>query len=70
MIEPGGAYTPLAIKIKYTITNNTVEYEACIIGIEASLSLGVEKIYIFGDLNLIISQIRGEWKVKHEKLRP
>ena len=70
LIAPGGAHTPLAVKLEYNSTNNTAEYEACIIGMEAALSLGVEKIDIFGDSNLIISEVRGEWKVRHEKLRP
>ena len=50
--SPGAAYTPLAIKHS---TNNTAVYEVCIIGMEAALSLGVEKIDIFGDSNLMIS---------------
>ena len=53
LIAPRGAQTPLAIKLKYTSTNNTAEYEVCIIGIEINLSLGVEKIDIFRDSNLI-----------------
>ena len=57
LIAPGGTHTPLVIKLKYTFTNNDAEYEAYIIGIEATLSLGVEKIGIFEDLNLTISQI-------------
>ena len=60
LIAPGGAPIALAIKLKCTSTNNTAKYKACIIGMEATLSLGVEKIDIFGDSNLIISQIRGE----------
>ena len=60
LIAPGGAHTSLAIKLTYTSTKNTIKYEAYIIRIEVALSLGVEKIGIFGDLNLIISQIREE----------
>ena len=69
LVVPKRAHTPLIIKIKYTSTNNTVEYEAYIIRMETTLSLGVEKIDNFGDLNLIISQIRWEWKVKQENLK-
>ena len=65
-----GAHTPLAIKLRYNSSNNTAEYEACIIRLEAILSLGVEKIDVFRDSNLIFSQIRGDWKLKHEKLVP
>ena len=60
LVAPGEAHTPLAIKLKYISTNNTIEYEAYIIGMKAVLSPGVEKIDIFGDSNLTISQIRGE----------
>ena len=60
LVALGGTHIPLAIKLRYTSTNNIVEYEACIIRMAAALNLGVEKIYIFGDSNLIIFQIRGE----------
>ena len=69
LIAPGGAHTTLAIKLKYTSTNNKAKYVACVIGMEAALSLGVENIDIFRNSYLIISKIRGEWKVKHKKLR-
>ena len=42
LIASKGAHTLLAIKLKYTSTNNTTEYEACIIGMEATLSIGME----------------------------
>ena len=57
LVAPAGAHIPLAIKLKYTSTNNTAEYEACILGIEATLSLGIERVDVFGDSNLIISQV-------------
>ena len=50
LVALGGAHTLLAVKLKYTSTNNTAEYKACIIGMEAALSLGVEQIDIFGTL--------------------
>ena len=60
LVAPRGAHTPLSTKLKYTTTNNYVEFEVCIIRMEATLSLAGEKIDIFGDSNLIISQILGE----------
>ena len=55
LIALRGAHTPLAIKLNYTSTSNIIKYKACIIRIEAALSLGVESINIFGYPNLIIS---------------
>ena len=48
-------------------TNNTTEYEACIHGIEAALTLGIEEIEV-GDSAQLICQTQGKWKTKDEKL--
>ena len=50
----------LAFAGRYPATNNIVEYEACILGLETSLELGIRKMEIFGDSNLVIRQIHGD----------
>ncbi|XP_058216803.1 uncharacterized protein LOC131327675 [Rhododendron vialii] len=50
--------------------NNQAEYEACIVGMEAAFTLGVEKLEVIGDSNLMVSQANGHWKVREEKLKP
>jgi ribonuclease HI len=37
-----------------------VEYEACILGLEAALELKIKKIDVYGDSMLIICQVKGE----------
>ncbi|XP_058216775.1 uncharacterized protein LOC131327646 [Rhododendron vialii] len=37
---------------------------------EAVLTLGVEKLEVIGDSNLVVSQANGDWKVREEKLKP
>jgi ribonuclease HI len=44
-------------------TNNEAEYEALIAGLELSLELEIKAVRIFGDSQLIINQIIGEYKV-------
>jgi ribonuclease HI len=61
---------PVSIKLQFGCTNNTVEYEACILGLEAALEMNIKKIDVYGDLMLIICQIKREWQTKEEKLRP
>lgn len=51
-------------------TNNIAEYTAFIKGIEKARSLGVDRIKIFLDSELIERQINGIYKVKNEKLVP
>ena len=51
-------------------TNNVAEYNALITALEQARALGARRIQIRGDSELIIRQIRGEYRVKHPDLRP
>ena len=70
LVSPNGDHTPLAVKLNFNSTNNIAEYEACILGMEAAIELKIQKLDMFGDSNLIVSQARGNWKVKEDKLKP
>jgi ribonuclease HI len=50
-------------------TNNVAEYSALIAGLELALSKGVTEIEVFMDSELVISQLKGEWKIKNDRLR-
>ena len=49
-------------------TNNEAEYNGLIIGLEEAVEMGIESLDVEGDSLLIIKQMRGEYKVKSEKL--
>jgi ribonuclease HI len=51
-------------------TNNVAEYRALIVALQKALELGATKIIVRGDSELIIKQMRGEYRVKHPDLRP
>src|SRR4051812_26360343 len=46
------------------------EYEACIHGIEAAIDLRIKYLKVYGDSNLVISQINGDWETRHQNLIP
>ena len=48
-ITPQGAPIPLSFKIKFPCTNNMVEYEALILGLQTTIKLNFHKIKIIGD---------------------
>jgi ribonuclease HI len=50
-------------------TNNVAEYKALILALEKAAELGAKKILIRGDSELIIKQMRGEYRVKNVDLR-
>ena len=70
LISPDSSHVPLAFKLNFEVTNNQAEYEACIVGMEAALAIGAKKLEIIGDSALVVSQAKGEWKVKEKKLKP
>ena len=51
-------------------TNNVAEYRAMLLGIELGRELGASELELVGDSELIVRQIRGEYKVKQAHLRP
>ncbi|MFI5381063.1 MAG: ribonuclease HI family protein [Tepidisphaerales bacterium] len=50
-------------------TNNSAEYRALILGLEKAKELGATRLEIRGDSELIIRQMKGEYRVKHPELR-
>lgn len=50
-------------------TNNEAEYRALIRGLEAAGELGLSSIRIFSDSELVVKQLRGEYKVKNPRLQ-
>jgi len=52
-----------------TDTNNVAEYRGLLAGLEAALERGVEEIEVISDSELLVKQMRGEYKVKNEALR-
>jgi ribonuclease HI len=51
-------------------TNNVAEYKALLLGIELARELGADEVEFVGDSELIVKQVRGEYKVKKPDLKP
>jgi ribonuclease HI len=50
-------------------TNNVAEYRALLLGIERAAALGAGELELVGDSELIVRQVKGEYKVKDATLR-
>lgn len=51
-------------------TNNVAEYSALIAGLERALELELVDLEVISDSELMVKQMRGEYKVKNAGLRP
>ena len=64
LISPHGDHIPRSIRLtfldRHPTTDNIVEDEACILGLETTHELEIRQIEVFGDSNMILRQIQGE----------
>ena len=51
-------------------TNNVAEYRALLLGIELARLLGAREVELVGDSELVVKQVKGEYRVKDAGLRP
>jgi len=50
-------------------TNNVAEYRALIAGLEKAVELTLDEVEVVSDSELLVKQMRGEYRVKNEALR-
>jgi ribonuclease HI len=50
-------------------TNNVAEYSALVEGLRKAVEVGVDELEVVSDSELVVHQMRGEYKVKNEALR-
>jgi len=63
LVEEIGAYLGVA-------TNNVAEWTGLILGLEAAAKRGVLRLQIRLDSELVVKQLRGEYRVKNAGLQP
>ena len=64
LISPDGSRLRYAIRLHFSASNNTVEYEALINGLCIAIGLGATRLYVRGDSELVIDQVMKESSCK------
>jgi ribonuclease HI len=52
-----------------TATNNVAEYRGLVAGLAEAVERGVDELEVVSDSELLVKQMRGEYRVKNEALR-
>jgi ribonuclease HI len=60
-IALGGEQLKYALQLLFPASNNAAEYEALVHGLSIAVSLGIEKLMVYGDSLVVISQINKDW---------
>ncbi|VFQ84063.1 unnamed protein product [Cuscuta campestris] len=67
--SPEGFRSYHAIKFQFKVSNNETEHEALLSGLRLILNLKAEYVWIRCDSRLVVSQIKGEFDTKEERMR-
>jgi ribonuclease HI len=69
LISPRGEMFEFSIPIEPTVTNNQAEYEALLRGLQYLKEAGIVSVEIYGDSELVIKQLNGQYDCKIDALR-
>jgi ribonuclease HI len=59
----------LSYKLEFEATNNVAKYEALVLGLRVSKDMKIEELAVFGDVDVIVHQVRNRYQAKHPRLR-
>ena len=65
-----GEIVGMSFKLDFPCTNNMVEYEAYLTGLAVAREMGIKRLLVIGDSNLVIYQARGDFALKEPSLAP
>ncbi|XP_020245348.1 uncharacterized protein LOC109823478 [Asparagus officinalis] len=67
-ISPQNHILPRAISLTEPCSNNVAEYNALLVGLDIAKQLWVKHLEAYGDSQLIVNQMKGEYEVRNENL--
>ena len=59
-----GVVTEYALRFNFKASNNQAEYEALLAGLRVVKELGIDSLRVFSDSQLIVGQVKGEFKAR------
>jgi ribonuclease HI len=68
-VSPSKETIHLAFKLDFKVKNNTTEYEALVLGLNAAKNMNIQGLKVYVDADLIIQQIKNTFQAKHASLK-
>ena len=69
LMSPKKVVIEKSLRLDFSATNNKAEYEALLEGMAMVQRMGGRSIKLFSDSRLVVSQVRGEFKAKDERMQ-
>jgi ribonuclease HI len=68
-VSPSKETIHLSFKLDFKVTNNIAEYETLVLGLNAAKDMNIQGLKVYGDVDLIIKQIKNTFQAKHVRLK-
>ena len=68
LISPTGERIEQAIRLGFIATNNELEYEAMVAGLELALAMGVDNLSVQSDSQLVVGQVNAEFEFRNPRM--
>jgi ribonuclease HI len=67
-ISPRGEQLKYVLQIFWEVSNNEAEYEALLHGLRLAISLGIKRLFVYGDSLLVVQQVNKVWDCNKETM--
>jgi ribonuclease HI len=64
LTSPKGDKLQYVLQMHFRASNNVAEYEALVHGLKMAKEIGIQRILCFGDSDLVVHQVSGDWDAK------
>ncbi|XP_062103922.1 uncharacterized protein LOC133815050 [Humulus lupulus] len=68
LTSPQGESIEQAVRCGFKATNNEAEYEAMIVGLGLAKEIGVRRINVLNDAQLVVNQMQGSYQARDDKM--
>ena len=64
LVSPRGDRLSYVLHFHFDSSNNEAEYEALLYGLRMAISLGIRRLMVYRDSDLVVNQVMKEWDVR------
>ena len=68
LISPTGEQLKYVLQIYFPASNNAAEYEALLHGLRITISLGIQRLAVHGDSELVVNKVQKEYSCTSTKM--
>ena len=57
------------VRLDFPTTNNEVEYETLVVGLDLAIAVGATSVVVYGDSQVVMKQVNGDYECKGERMK-